>query len=76
LAVFNAGTREPLDAVAVIPTHAPGLAALWQRVPRELAESWRGWRLGGRWEEKRHRCRIFDAQSLHTNPGTRRGSAI
>jgi len=37
LAMQDARTSEPLDAVAVIPTHAPDLAALVRRVPRELA---------------------------------------
>lgn len=33
----NARTCELLDAVAVIPTHAPDLAALVQMVPPDLA---------------------------------------
>ncbi len=33
----DARTCELLEAVAVVPTHAPDLAALVQRVPRELA---------------------------------------
>ena len=37
LEMSNRETQEPLDAIAVIPNHAPDLEALVAQVPPELA---------------------------------------
>ena len=70
----NARTCKLLDAVAVIPTHPPDLAALVRLVPCELAKL----RRGAQWATTMHRRRgsTRDRCQRYNDPAIRRDSVF